>query len=259
VTKGNYQGARVDGAEVELQDCMMMTRAIALSKESGTAGEYPFGVLICRAGKVVTESIDRVKHDSDVTRHAEVVAISAAQKTLGSTSLDACVIYSSAEPCIFCSYAIRESRIGRVVYGLHSPYMGGLSKWNILEDEGISRNMPEVFAAPPTIVAGFMAREADTALLEWNPLVWMAIKGRGLFVTEDPETLRLRESSVPYRGRRERIWGPLRRNFLTDLDVARASLRGCLGARNHHAVGFGVIAEIATGFPGYDSVIGPGG
>jgi arylsulfatase A-like enzyme len=27
--------------------------------------------------------------------------------------------------------------------------------------------------------------------------------------------------------------------------------------RNHHAVGFGVISEMATGFPGYDSVIGP--
>ena len=27
--------------------------------------------------------------------------------------------------------------------------------------------------------------------------------------------------------------------------------------RNHHSVGFGVISEAATGFPGYDSVIGP--
>jgi arylsulfatase len=27
--------------------------------------------------------------------------------------------------------------------------------------------------------------------------------------------------------------------------------------RNHHSVGFGVIGEMATGFPGYDSVIGP--
>ena len=27
--------------------------------------------------------------------------------------------------------------------------------------------------------------------------------------------------------------------------------------RNHHSVGFGVIAEQATGFPGYDSIIGP--
>jgi arylsulfatase A-like enzyme len=27
--------------------------------------------------------------------------------------------------------------------------------------------------------------------------------------------------------------------------------------RNHHSVGFGVVSEISTGFPGYDSVIGP--
>ena len=47
----------------------MMMRVIALSKESGAAGEYPYGVLICRAGEVVAESINRVKHDSDVTRH----------------------------------------------------------------------------------------------------------------------------------------------------------------------------------------------
>jgi len=100
-----------------------------------------------------------------------------------------------------------------VVYGLHSPHMRGLLKWNVLGDEGISRNMPEVFAPPPTIVAGFMAREADDALLEWNPLVWMAIKRRGLFVTEGPETLRSREPTLPRRGRRERLWGLLRRSF----------------------------------------------
>jgi tRNA(adenine34) deaminase len=207
------KGARVDGTQVEQHDRRMMMRAIALSKEAGAAGEYPYGVLICRAGKVVVESTNRVKHDSDVTRHAEVVAISAAQKALGSTSLDDCVIYGSAEPCVFCSYAIRESRIGRVVYGLHSPHMGGLSKWNVLEDESISRNMPEVFAPPPTIVAGFMAREADDALFEWSPLIWMAIKRRGIFVTEGPGTLRWREPSLARNRRRERLWGPLRRNF----------------------------------------------
>ena len=27
--------------------------------------------------------------------------------------------------------------------------------------------------------------------------------------------------------------------------------------RNHHSVGFGVITELSTGFPGYDSIIGP--
>jgi tRNA(adenine34) deaminase len=204
----------MDAPPVEQHDRRMMARAIALSKQSGAAGEYPYGVLVCRAGEVVAEAINRVKHERDVTRHAEVVAISAAQKALGSNSLDDCVIYGSAEPCVLCSYAIRESRIGRVVFGLHSPHMGGLSKWNVLKDEGISRNMPEVFAPPPAIVAGFMADEADSALLEWNPLVWMAMKRRGLFVTEAPGTLRSsREPPLQRNGQSQLLWGPLRRNF----------------------------------------------
>jgi tRNA(adenine34) deaminase len=203
----------MDRISFEQHDRRMMRRAIALSKVSGAVGEYPYGVLICLGGEVVSESINRVKQDADVTRHAEVVAISAAQKALGSTSLDNCVIYSSSEPCAFCSYAIRESRIGRVVYGLHSPHMGGLSRWNVLKDEGLSRTMPEVFAPPPEVVAGFMADEADRALLEANPLVWMAMRRRGLFVTEVPDTLRAPEPHGPRNGQAELLWGPLRRNF----------------------------------------------
>ena len=34
----------------------------------------------------------------------------------------------------------------------------------------------------------------------------------------------------------------------------RASL---ITGRNHHSVGFGVITEVSSGFPGYDSIIGP--
>ncbi len=206
-------GGMDDGAWVEQRDRRMMVRAIALSKNSGRAGEYPYGVLICRGDTVVAESINCVRQESDVTRHAEVVAISAAQKALGSTSLDDCVIYGSAEPCVLCSYAIRESRIGRVVFGLHSPHMGGMSKWNVLDDESLSRTMPEVFAPPPIIVAGFMAEEAGAALLEWNPLVWTVMKRRGLFAIEAPDTVKAREPRLPRSGRRERLWRPMRRIF----------------------------------------------
>jgi tRNA(adenine34) deaminase len=203
----------MDKALFDQHDVAMMTRAIALSKKSGAAGEYPYGVLICRAGEIVAEAINRVKHDCDVTRHAEVVAISAAQRALGRTSLDDCVIYGSAEPCVLCSYAIRESRIGRVVYALHSPHMGGLSKWNVLKDDSISRTMPEVFAPPPTVVAGFMADEAERALYEWNRLVWIAMKTRGLFVTEAPDSVNSGKPSPLGNKQTELLWAPLRRNF----------------------------------------------
>jgi tRNA(adenine34) deaminase len=160
----------------------MMQRCIALSVRSGEEGEYPYGVVVCRDGKVVAESINRVAHEHDVTRHAEVVAISQAQKILHTVSLDDCTIYVSAESCAYCCYAIRESRIGRVVYALASPHMGGVSKWPVLTDRDISDTMPEVFAPPPEIVAGFMAQEAEQALLTWNPLVAGVMKARGLFV-----------------------------------------------------------------------------
>ena len=162
-------------------DRLMMMRCIALSKASGEAGEYPYGAIICRNGNIVAESINMVSHDGDVTRHAEVVAISKAQKALRTVSLDDCEIYVNAEPCAMCSLAIRETRMRRVVYGLSSPHMGGVSKWDILGDNDISSAIPEVFAPPPEIVSGYMAAEAEKALLEWNPLIARIIVRRGLF------------------------------------------------------------------------------
>src|SRR6478736_3878910 len=156
---------------MQLHDAGMMRRAIALAVRSGREGEYPYGVVISRRGEVIAESINRVAHEKDVTRHAEVVAISAAQKALGTVSLDDCTIYVSAEPCAYCCYAIRESRIARVVYALSSPHMGGVSKWPVLTDEDISDTMPDVFAGPPRIVAGFMSKEAEAALEKWNPII----------------------------------------------------------------------------------------
>lgn len=169
-------------------DRLMMMRCIALSKEPGRAGEYPYGAVICRNGEVVAESINRVARDGDVTRHAEVVAISLAQKALGTISLDDCEIYINAEPCAFCSYAIRESRKRRVVYGLSSPHMGGLSKWNVLADTDICSVMPEVFAPPPDVVSGYMTDEVEKALMEWNPLIASIIELRGLFGPEQRVT-----------------------------------------------------------------------
>src|SRR5215212_3824164 len=192
-----------------LFDRTTMQRCIALSVESGEAGEYPYGAVIVRDGKPVAESINRIVHEKDVTRHAEVVAISAAQRALGSVSLDDCTIYVSAESCAYCCYAIRESRIGRVVYGLRSPHMGGVSKWPILPDEDLSNTMSEVFAAPPEIVAGFMAAEAEEALLKYNPVSGGMMKLRGLFVAGPVE--KIGSVNARRRGVKERTFAFLRR------------------------------------------------
>jgi len=78
-----------------------------------------------------------------------------------------------------CSFPIRETRIGRVVYAISSPMMGGLSKWNVLGDNEISNVMPQVFGETPEVAAGLQYREAAAVWRKWNPVFWLGIRFRG--------------------------------------------------------------------------------
>ncbi len=160
-------------------DSEMMERCIRLSETSTQNGELPFAALICRGLDVVVETTNRVVKDADVTRHAELAAISQAQKILGRRDLADCTLYTTVEPCAMCSFAVRETRIGRVVFAIRSPVMGGLSKWNVLRDAELSQALPEVFGPVPEVIAGLSRRKAENVWSKWNPLFWSAIKFRG--------------------------------------------------------------------------------
>jgi tRNA(adenine34) deaminase len=167
-------------------DLQMMQRCIALAESSADDGEYPFAAVIASNGAFLCESANRVKRDHDLNSHAEIVAISKAQAIRG-TNLSDCTIYATVEPCAQCSYAIREARIGRVVYCLRSPLMGGHSRWNILSDPDLSTVLPEVFLPAPEIVPGFMQSEIEAVFHSWDPLYWHVIKARRVFVSDTAE------------------------------------------------------------------------
>jgi len=164
----------------EMTDEAMMARCIELSRIAVSKGEYPFGTVIALDGQIVAEAINRTIREEDVTRHAEIIALSHAQKAISREQLRRYTLYTNIEPCAMCSYCIREAWISRVVYALGSPVMGGLSKWNILRDEGMSERMPQVFGAVPEVVSGVLLHEAQRAWRDWNPLAWEMIKWRGL-------------------------------------------------------------------------------
>src|SRR2546430_17582064 len=94
-----------------------------------------------------------------------------AQKVLGTKDLSGCTLYTTVEPCAMCSFPIRETRISRVVYAIGSPLMGGDSKWDVLGDTDMSREMPEAFGEAPEVVRGLMRREAANVWRELNPLI----------------------------------------------------------------------------------------
>jgi len=165
----------------EQTDKAMMERCVALAMEATNRGEYPYSAVVCRAGKIVCESISSVKQDRDASHHAELLAITKAYHCLDRTSLEDCTIYSNAEPCALCSYAIRESRIARVVYGIPAPLTGGMSRWNILGDTELSDRLPEIFAPPPEIVSGFMREQIEAAIAARYPVAWAFIQARKMF------------------------------------------------------------------------------
>jgi tRNA(adenine34) deaminase len=162
-------------------DAKLMQRCIELSRIATKQGEFPFACVIARDGEVVVETTNRVARDSDVTRHAEILAVSEAQKVLGTKDLSGCTLYTTVEPCAMCSFPIRETRISRVVYAIASPLMGGASKWTVLADQEISDVMPEAFGDAPEIVHGLMQVEAAKVWRNWNPLIWGVIRYRGCF------------------------------------------------------------------------------
>src|SRR5262245_52171400 len=94
-----------------------MRRAVAISAEKMRAGcGGPFGAVIVHDNKIVAEGFNQVTSANDPTAHAEIVAIRAACRALGTFSLAGCDIYTSCEPCPMCLAAIYWSRIDRVYY-----------------------------------------------------------------------------------------------------------------------------------------------
>jgi tRNA(Arg) A34 adenosine deaminase TadA len=95
-----------------------LRRAIALATENVAAGTGgPFAAVIVRDGKIVGEGANSVTATNDPTAHAEVNAIRAAAKALGSFALAGCELYTSCEPCPMCLAAAYWARVDAVYYG----------------------------------------------------------------------------------------------------------------------------------------------
>ena len=93
-----------------------MKRAIELSIESVNTGGGPFGCVIVKNGKIVSEGSNKVTLTNDPTAHGEIVAIRNACKKLNNFKLKGSELYSTCEPCPMCLSAIYWARIDKIYY-----------------------------------------------------------------------------------------------------------------------------------------------
>jgi guanine deaminase len=94
-----------------------MRRALALAEQAVREGRGgPFGAVVVKDGEVVGEGANAVTSRNDPTAHAEVEAIRAAGRGLGSFVLAGCDLYTSCEPCPMCLAAAYWARLDRIFY-----------------------------------------------------------------------------------------------------------------------------------------------
>jgi guanine deaminase len=83
---------------------------------TGHGGPFAAVVIPAGGGAAVSRATNGVTRDPDPTAHAEVAAIRAAARTLGTPRLEGHVLLASCEPCPMCVAACLWSRLDGVAW-----------------------------------------------------------------------------------------------------------------------------------------------
>ena len=101
-----------------------MKLAIQQAKKAYKYEEVPVGAVIVKNSKIIAKAYNKKEKTKNVTKHAEIIAISKACKKLKNWRLDDCEIYVTMEPCMMCCGAINQSRIKKIIYGVKNENYG---------------------------------------------------------------------------------------------------------------------------------------
>lgn len=102
-----------------------MQRALEEADAAARLGEVPVGcVLVDASGAELACGHNLRETEADPSAHAEMIAIRAAAKKLGSWRLEGVTAYVTLEPCAMCAGALVLARVARVVYGCDDPKGG---------------------------------------------------------------------------------------------------------------------------------------
>ena len=99
------------------KDKYFMSKALKEANLAFQKGEIPIGAVITINDKIISRAYNMIEQLSDVTAHAEILAITSAANYIGGKYLIGCTIYVTLEPCAMWTAALKFSQINRIVYG----------------------------------------------------------------------------------------------------------------------------------------------
>jgi tRNA(adenine34) deaminase len=138
-------------------DTDAMRAALVEAQKAAGEGEVPVGAVVVVNGEVIASGRNNSITASDPTGHAEIVALRNAATEQGNYRLSDATLFVTLEPCVMCTGAIVQARVGRVVFGAYDKKAGALGSAADLSD---SRALHHSFE----INGGLLADESSELL-----------------------------------------------------------------------------------------------
>jgi tRNA(adenine34) deaminase len=120
-------------------DDHFMREALRQARRAAAQDEVPIGAIIVHNRQIIARAWNQVETLKDATAHAEMLALTQAQSTLGDWRLTDCDLYVTKEPCPMCAGAIVHTRIRRVIFGCPDVKGGAAGGfWNLLQTDNLN-------------------------------------------------------------------------------------------------------------------------
>ena len=131
-------------------------------EKGDTCGPF-IAAIVDKEGNIIAEAANSVVDSGQSHCHAEMNAISLAEKKLGTWNLSGkgLTLYTSAEPCMMCLGGILWCAIERVVYGVSTESVERITGF----DEGFKPAWREEFAKRGIEVVGPILEDAGEKVL----------------------------------------------------------------------------------------------
>ena len=133
-----------------------MLLALKEAKKAAAVMEIPVGAVVVQNDKVIARGFNRKETKGNAVLHAEMVAISAACRKLGSWRLSGCDLYVTLEPCAMCAGAVLLSRLDRVFIGTADEKTGSMGSLFNLFDYPVNHR--------PEIIFGILREDCEVEI-----------------------------------------------------------------------------------------------
>lgn len=134
-----------------------MHLALKEAEAAFAENEVPVGALLVIENRIIASAHNKRESANDPTAHAELMVIREGAMKIGNWRLTNATLYVTKEPCVMCTGAMVNARLGRLVYGCKDERYGAIaSRFQLAYDPSLNHQIK--------VVSGVMEKECAEML-----------------------------------------------------------------------------------------------